>query len=208
MKVFLKVIVLVVIAGVLAACMNTSDDEKESETNEQNNTNNEQTEEEYNQDDPDEQKDFDRNNDYKNNKDRHNQRNSNRNKDRKHHKDHHKRGERTQTNKNNQEEIVLENEAFQIFEPAPKAKAKDQLIVRGLARVFEGTIQYKFEDNHSTLDEGYTTASLGAPEWGEFEIIIEVDKSAHHSARIVLYEESAKDGSKMNELIIPVQVNQ
>ena len=105
------------------------------------------------------------------------------------------------------EEVVMENEAFQIFEPAPNAEVKDRIVVRGLARVFEGTLKYEFEDGHFILDEGFTTASIGAPEWGEFEIIINLSTATDGNYRIVLYEESAKDGSNLNELIIPVQVS-
>ena len=104
-------------------------------------------------------------------------------------------------------EVVAENEAFQIFEPAPNAEVKNQLVVRGLARVFEGTIQYEFEDGNFILEKGFTTADKGGPEWGEFEITIDLSTATDGLYRIVLYEESAKDGSTLHELIIPVQVS-
>lgn len=104
-------------------------------------------------------------------------------------------------------EVVMQNEAFQVYEPAPNAEVKDQIVVRGLARVFEGTFKYEFEDGHFILDEGFTTASMGAPEWGEFEITINLNAATEGHYRIVLYEESAKDGSNLNELIIPLQVS-
>ncbi|MDD4752731.1 MAG: Gmad2 immunoglobulin-like domain-containing protein [Desulfitobacteriaceae bacterium] len=103
-------------------------------------------------------------------------------------------------------EIVLQNVAFRIYEPAPNAEVKDQIVVRGLARVWEATIQYEFEDGHYILDEGFTTATEGAPGWGEFEIIIELDDVADYSGTVILFEESAKDGSRINELKIPVHV--
>jgi hypothetical protein len=103
-------------------------------------------------------------------------------------------------------EIVLQNVAFRIYEPAPDTEVKDRIVVRGLARVYEATILYEFEDGHYILDEGFTTASNGAPEWGEFEIIIELDDAADYSGRVILFEESAKDGSRINELKIPVNV--
>lgn len=103
-------------------------------------------------------------------------------------------------------EIVIQNEAFRIYEPIPEAVVKDRIVVKGLARVYEGTVLYEFEDGHNILDEGFTTASQGAPQWGEFEIIIEFDEVANNSGSIVLYEESAEDGSRRNELIIPVKV--
>ncbi|MFN7249499.1 MAG: Gmad2 immunoglobulin-like domain-containing protein [Anaerobacillus sp.] len=103
-------------------------------------------------------------------------------------------------------EIVLQNVAFRIFEPYPNSEVKDQIVVRGLARVYEGTLLYEFEDGHFILDEGFTTATEGAPGWGEFEIIIELDEFANYSGRVILFEESAKDGSRINELKIPVNV--
>lgn len=103
-------------------------------------------------------------------------------------------------------EIVLQNTAFRIYEPAPYTEVKDRIVVRGLARVFEATILYEFEDGHNILDKGFTTATEGAPGWGEFEIIIEFDEVANNSGTIIIYEESAKDGSRINELQIPVKV--
>lgn len=106
----------------------------------------------------------------------------------------------------NQDEVVLENEAFRIFEPAPESIVGNEFTVRGEARVFEGTVMYEFEDGHNILDEGFVTASEGAPGWGEFEIIISFDEVANNNGMVILYEESAKDGSRTNELIIPVIV--
>lgn len=104
------------------------------------------------------------------------------------------------------QEIVLENEAFKIFEPAPNSEVNDQIVVKGLARVFEATVQYEFEDGHYVFDQGFITASEGAPGWGEFEIILDLDKVPNGPARIIIYEESAKDGSRVHELEIPVTI--
>lgn len=104
------------------------------------------------------------------------------------------------------QEVVLQNVAFRIFEPALNEEVKDKIVVRGLARAFEGTIQYEFEDGHFLFDKGFTTASEGAPGWGEFEIVIDLDKIPSGSARVILYEESAKGGSRLHELQIPVNV--
>ncbi len=103
--------------------------------------------------------------------------------------------------------IVIQNQAFIVFEPAPNTVIqKDNIIVKGLARVYEATFNYEFEDGHFVLDEGTTMASEGAPGWGEFEIIIQLDEIFGESGTIILYEESAKDGSRINELIIPIKV--
>lgn len=104
-------------------------------------------------------------------------------------------------------EVVIENEAFQIFEPYPNEKVQNQIVVRGLARVFEGTLNYAFEDGHFILDQGFVTASEGAPAWGEFEFTINLENAPEGLYKVVLFEISAKDSSVVNELIIPVQVS-
>jgi hypothetical protein len=105
--------------------------------------------------------------------------------------------------------VVIENDAFQIFQPAPGAEVKEKIVIKGLARVFEGTVLYEFEDGHNILDEGFTTATEGALGWGEFEINIDIDEEvANNIGNIILYEESAEDGSRKNELVLTVKVIQ
>lgn len=106
----------------------------------------------------------------------------------------------------NSPKIVLENEVFKIYQPAPDTEVNGDFVVSGLARVFEGTINYEFEDGHFIIDQGFTTASEGAPEWGEFEFTIKLDDERNYAGRVVLSEESAEDGSRMNELLIPINV--
>lgn len=103
-------------------------------------------------------------------------------------------------------QVVLENDAFRVFEPEENAVVGNEFTVRGEARVFEANILYEFEDGHNILDEGFVTASVGAPEWGEFEITISFDEVAYENGTVILYEEDAKDGSRKNELYIPVTV--
>lgn len=103
-------------------------------------------------------------------------------------------------------QVVLENEAFRIFEPAENAVVGNEFTVRGEAKVFEGTVAYEFEDGHNILDEGFVTASAGAPEWGAFEFTVSFDEVFFETGTVILYEESAKDGSRVNQLYIPVTV--
>lgn len=104
--------------------------------------------------------------------------------------------------------VVLENEAFRIFEPAPDSEVSNEFTVRGEARVFEAVVSYDFEDGHFILAEGTVMASEGAPNWGEFEITIQFDELSNDAGRVFLYEESAKDGSRQHELAIPVKHKQ
>lgn len=105
-------------------------------------------------------------------------------------------------------DVVLENEAFRVFEPEENAVVGNEFTVRGEARVFEANVLYEFEDGHNILDEGFVTASAGAPEWGEFEITISFDETANDSGTVILYEEDMENGERVNELMIPVTVEE
>lgn len=111
-------------------------------------------------------------------------------------------GEATDSS-NEESQVVEENEAFRIFEPAPNTVVENEFTVRGESRA-EGTIHYEFEDGHNILDEGTVTASEG-DEWGEFEFTVTFDDVAFNNGTLILYEE-AEDGSRQNELLLPVQV--
>lgn len=102
-------------------------------------------------------------------------------------------------------EVVMENDAFRVFEPAPNSEVDNEFIVRGQARTFEANVLYEFEDGHYILDQGFVTASQGAPEWGDFEITIRFDELTSDHGTIILFEESAKDGERIHELMIPVK---
>ncbi|MFD2909691.1 Gmad2 immunoglobulin-like domain-containing protein [Flavobacterium ardleyense] len=78
--------------------------------------------------------------------------------------------------------------------------------VQGEAQVFEATINWSVEDGHNVYDEGFTTASIGAPEWGKFDFTFEI-KDANEIAvlNLILYEISAKDGNQTNVLLVPLK---
>lgn len=82
-------------------------------------------------------------------------------------------------------------------------------VVTGEARIFEATLQYEVEDGHNVLLEGFDTASEGAPAWGTFTLNInipEVDLPENGTLTLILFEESAKDGSRVNQLYVTLEV--
>ena len=77
--------------------------------------------------------------------------------------------------------------------------------VKGQALIFEAVVDYVVEDGHNELTEGHVMASKGAPEWGDFSFTLHVEKAQPHSTlTLILYETSAKDGSRRMELPIPL----
>lgn len=93
-----------------------------------------------------------------------------------------------------------------IFQKVTVAKTGDDTFeIKGQARVFEGVFQYVVEDGHNELTEGTVNTSAGAPEWGDFTHTVKVKKAEPNSTlMLILFEVSAKDGSRQHELIIPL----
>jgi hypothetical protein len=76
----------------------------------------------------------------------------------------------------------------------------------GKARIFEARFGWSVEQGHQQLAEGYESADAGAPSWGNFSFTVTVAKAdATANLRLVLFESSAKDGSRLHELSLPLQ---
>ena len=75
--------------------------------------------------------------------------------------------------------------------------------IRGKGQIFEANFNWIIEDGHDELKTGFQTTDAGAPEWGNFDFIITVEKKRENSKlTLVLFESSAKDGSRQHELPI------
>ncbi|MFP5111726.1 Gmad2 immunoglobulin-like domain-containing protein [Bacillaceae bacterium C204] len=101
---------------------------------------------------------------------------------------------------NEPEEKVYHNE---VFKNVVVTETTDSIIVTGKAQVFEGVFQYALYDGEKVVKESnYQTA--GAPAWGDFEITFEKDLNSTNTMKLELFVYSAKDGSKINTLEIPI----
>lgn len=77
--------------------------------------------------------------------------------------------------------------------------------ISGEAQLFEANFGWVVEDGHNELKNGFEMTDAGAPEWGNFEFTIEVQKQRENSTlTFILFESSAKDGSRQHELAIPL----
>jgi hypothetical protein len=103
--------------------------------------------------------------------------------------------------------VYMSNKAFRIFSPKPNDVVGTSFTVVGRARVFEATLQYRLEDGHNVLAEGFTTATEGGPAWGDFEIQIEYERPTSPTLVLTLYESSAEDGQPIHELLLPLQAD-
>ncbi len=93
-----------------------------------------------------------------------------------------------------------------IFQAVTVKKGKDDTYdVTGKAKVFEGNFSYVVEDGHNELTKGSVQSSAGAPDWGDFAFTVKVKKASENSTlTLILFEVSAKDGSRRLELPIPL----
>lgn len=78
--------------------------------------------------------------------------------------------------------------------------------VSGKARVFEAVYHYLVKDGNEIVADGHGTTDAGAPEFGNFNFSVDVKKkTATEALYLVLFEVSAKDGSRTHELPIPLE---
>lgn len=74
-------------------------------------------------------------------------------------------------------------------------------LLQGKAQIFEASFNWVVEDGHHELKKGFEMTDAGAPEWGNFRFTIDVQKERTNSTLIlILFESSAKDGSRQYEL--------
>jgi hypothetical protein len=82
---------------------------------------------------------------------------------------------------------------------------QDSLVVRGQGQIFEASFNWVVEDGHEELQKGYHMTDAGAPEWGNFELMIKARKKRPNSTlTLILFESSPRDGSRQHELPIPL----
>ena len=78
-------------------------------------------------------------------------------------------------------------------------------LITGEAQVFEAAFSWVVEDGHDELMEGHEMTDAGAPVWGAFRFTISPKaQRANSTLTLVLFEYSAKDGSRQHELPIPL----
>jgi hypothetical protein len=99
----------------------------------------------------------------------------------------------------------IENDAFRHFKVEG---TNGQYTVTGEARVFEGVFGYAVTDGHVYYIEDMKQVDEGAPSWSPFTLEISIPKEklpVNGTVTLELYEESSKDGSKVNMLFVPLE---
>ncbi|MBK6263959.1 Gmad2 immunoglobulin-like domain-containing protein [Marivirga sp. S37H4] len=101
------------------------------------------------------------------------------------------------------EEKVFSNERFK--DVTVERIGEHKFTIEGKAQIFEANFGWVVEDGHDELQKGHEMTDAGAPEWGDFKFTIDVKKKRENSSlHLILFESSAKDGSRQHELFIPL----
>jgi immunoglobulin-like protein involved in spore germination len=95
-----------------------------------------------------------------------------------------------------------------VYSPTVGAAVSRDFSVSGLARVFEATVSWRVRDSaQRVIASGVTNASLGTSAlWGTYEIAVKLPQTAGGNVTLEVYEASAKDGSEVGLVRVPLAV--
>lgn len=94
-----------------------------------------------------------------------------------------------------------------VSSPRPQELVSSPLTIQGRARVFEQQFNYKIESNTGEiLAAGTITAAAQDPsEFGNFETQVLYNQPSTKEGTVELFDYSAKDGSEIDKISIPVE---
>jgi germination protein M len=97
--------------------------------------------------------------------------------------------------------------AILVERPLPDAAVSSPLRVTGNANTFEATFQYKLLDaDGKVLAQHFVTATSGTGTRGTFDVTIPFTVDTAQAGTLVVYENSAADGSVIHERRIPLRL--
>lgn len=91
-----------------------------------------------------------------------------------------------------------------LFQPEAGSVLTERVRLVGKARVWEATMMVEIEDGHDVLGKKSVTVSAGAPEWGDFDVWMDLKVPTNPFGSIIFTTSSPKDGSRVEELLVPV----
>jgi len=103
--------------------------------------------------------------------------------------------------------IISESGNIKVTEPQPDSVIESPLLIKGEARVFEGTVQFRLKDSQGNIiaEKFGTAQSVEAGEFGEFGELLLFDNVESESGTLEIYSQSPEDGSEQDLILIPVK---
>jgi germination protein M len=97
--------------------------------------------------------------------------------------------------------------AILVLSPLPGDEVESGFEVTGTANTFEATFQYELRASRDeVLAENFVTATSGSGTRGTFRFTVRYDVPSSPFGRLVVFEISAADGSRINERSFPLQL--
>jgi nucleoid-associated protein YgaU len=95
--------------------------------------------------------------------------------------------------------------ANEIQQPQSFDLVGNPILIAGNGTGFEATLNYRIQDGHDERS-GFFNVGGGTGEHGQFQISVDLSNAAFQLDRIFIevFEESARDGSEINKVIVPV----
>ena len=104
-------------------------------------------------------------------------------------------------------DFEAETPAILVESPLPEAQVKSPLRIAGTANTFEATFQYELVDSAGkVIARHFVTATSGSGTRGTFDFTVEYPAGHSGPGKLVVYESSAKDGSRIHVIEIPLQL--
>jgi hypothetical protein len=78
--------------------------------------------------------------------------------------------------------------------------------VAGINNTFENNVRIRIVGaDGRTLADTFTTGRGPMGQWGRFETVVPIARGSNPSGKVVVFESSAKDGSEINAVEVPVR---
>ncbi len=93
----------------------------------------------------------------------------------------------------------------EIQQPKPYDLIGNPVLVGGIGQGFEATLSYRIHDGHDERSGSFHVGG-GGGEHGQFQLSVDLTGAAFQLDRLFveIFEESAKDGSEINKVTVPV----
>ncbi len=102
-------------------------------------------------------------------------------------------------------EVATSNELLAVTSPEPYAQVQSPVTVAGKSNFFEANTRIRIKDeNGQVLADTYTTAEGWTDALYPFTQEVDYDTPTAQTGVVEVFEESAKDGSEINKITIPV----
>jgi len=105
------------------------------------------------------------------------------------------------------EPIISENGNIKVTRPQPESTITSPFLIKGEARVFEGTVQLRLKDSDGNIivEKNGTASAEEVGEFGPFGELLLFDEVSSDSGILEVYWQSPEDGSEQDLVSIPIK---